>query len=473
MAELTDYEYLRENPSAFVAEVIGVEAFSYQAEFMDNPSDRKCFVSGRQVGKSRTCAWLALHRAVTHPNETVLITADALRQSSELFSQIRSEMSQAGFSDDQWGVDRDTQTIVEFDNDSRILCLPTGRNGNKIRGYTADYIIVDEAAFIEDKIFEDVLEPMTFVTDGTIVLASTPWGTSGYFYRKATHPDWYSTYDPDSGGISSTDNPEIDHTKIEEFKEGKTRTQIKQEVEGEFVEDGSSFFPTDLIRDQMVTSVERETDDVYLGADIAGTGQDETVFVLVDGSGNVFSIEPHPNVGVIEAAKRINALDAHYGFEHIVIDQNGLGEGTVETLKDRIDYNRVTGIKWSTPKKQSVYQTLKAEMEAGNVVFPHDEKLRTQMENLGFSKTRNGNLSIQPKGNGHDDHPDALALGVWALPDTAGSGRRGARGTTEPVTLGQLERDRSGRRGYSFNDPDVDDDDYHRTTVVSTGGSKR
>lgn len=437
--ELTDYEQLRENPSSFVSEIIGLSPFDYQQEFMDEDARRKVFVSGRQVGKSLTCSWLGLHHAVTNPMTMTLITAPSLRQSSNLFKTLRSEMTRAGVDDETWGVDRDTQTIVEFDNGSEIHCLPTGRTGDKIRGYSADMIIVDEAAFIADQIFEDVLQPMTFATGGDIVLASTPWGQSGFFYKAFTNEsDWYSTQ------VASHENPLIDEADLESFREGKTRNQIQREVLGQFIEDGSAYFPSEVVRETMGGDPDKETDEVFLGADIAAAGADQTVFVLLDGKGNVFDIEPHDEMGVLEAARRIQALDNIYGFKQIVVDYTGLGHGTVEALEEESEINRrLEAVYLSIQKKQAVYQSLKSAMENGLIALPDDRTLRLQLEAIGYNKTKSGNLSIHAEGEFHDDYVDALALGAWALPSNAGGGKkRGARGSTSAVTLGDL---RSGR----------------------------
>lgn len=461
MTTLTDYEHLRKNPSEFIDSAIGVEPFDYQKKILDSDSDRRVFVAGRQVGKSRTCAWMALHHALSHRNHTVLITADALRQSSELFSQLRSEMNEAGISDDLWGVERDTQTVIEFNNGSRILCLPTGRDGSNIRGYTADMIIVDEAAFIDDAIFEDVLWPMTFVTDGTIVLASTPWGSSGFFYESADKAD-----DPDSDWmkvqVSSYDNPRIDHDQIEEFKEGKTQRQIRQEVLGQFVDEADTFFPASLVRQCMSDGVERDTDEVVMGADLASAGNDETVFVLMDYDGNAFSIK-QKDISPMKAAERIEALDLHYDFEQIAVDETGLGEGPVEMLHKRLG-NKIEGVYLSTSKKQSIYQTLKAEMERGVVRFPNNKDAKQQLENIGFKETKTGNLSLHARGNGHDDIPDALALATWVLPTTEGSNLARRRGMEEPVMLGGLEEGPNGRR-LSFGADEDDEESLDRYVV--------
>lgn len=479
--ELTDYEYLRDNPSAFIEQVVGLELFDYQKRFMDGDSDRKVFVAGRQVGKSRTASWMALHHAVTHPGSLVLVTADALRQSSELFSQLQSEINNSGLADEQWGIKRSTQTEIEFEHNSRIKVVPTGRNGNKIRGFTADLIIIDEAAFVEDSIFKEVIEPMTLVSKGTIVLSSTPYGASGYFYDKAQESE-LSDSKWERVQVSSYDNPEIDEEDIEELKKGKTRNQIKQEIMGEFVPTGDQFFTNPLIKSCLNDDVKRgvvqyagknESEEVdpnarlYLGADLGAEGSDQTILSMIDEYGNIFSVEKH-DFGVYEARKRIQQLDNHYNFEQINIDRGGVGEGPVAELRNKIG-NKVEAIYLSTQKKQSVYQTMKAEMEAGNLHLPADEDIRLQLEKLGYKKTKSGNLSIHAKSGFHDDIPDSLALATWALPETGGSGSMGAQGMTELKTIGEV-RDDGGERGYSFgdgDDPKSRDDDLNQVHVGS------
>jgi hypothetical protein len=480
IGEDVDWEMLRENPSEFIKRAIEIEPFDYQADFMDDDSERKVFVAGRQVGKSRVASWMALHYAVTHPDSLVLVTADALRQSSELFSQLQSEINESEMPDDAWGIERSTQTEIEFDHGSRIKVVPTGRNGNKIRGFTADMIIVDEAAFVEDDIFEEVIEPMTFVSDGDIVLCSTPYGASGYFYDKAVEAE----DDPESPWtkvqVGSSDNPEISDEKIESFKKGKTRTQVKQEVLGEFVPTGDQFFPNPLIKQVMNDATqrgiiqygndntERREDDnasVYLGVDLGASGEDETVITKVDEYGNVFDINTH-DMGVVEARKHIEQLDRHYGFDKINVDRTGIGEGPVAELKKNLG-RKVEGVYLSTQRKQSVYQTLKAHMQSGDVSIINHDDARLQLEKLGYSTNRTGNLSIHAKSGFHDDIPDSIALAVWALPDTAGSGSMGAQGATEAMTIGQVEQQSDGSRAYTIKDPDAEEESVSRSTVGS------
>jgi len=415
---LTDYEKLAAQPSLFVEHVCGVEPFEYQEGFLDADARHRVIASGRQVGKSRMCAWLALHRVLTEPHAMVLITAPSLRQSSLLFSTLVSEIGQSGLSDDQWGIERDTQTILEFDNGSAIHCVPTGRDGNNIRGYTANVIVVDEAAFVDDTIFEDILEPMTWATQGELILASTPYGKSGYFYQQfksAEHDDEWANFQ-----VSSYSNPLVKETDLDKFKQGKTETQIKRELLGKFDESGDSFFPTEAIRNCIVPGkVERTHDKAWLGVDVGGSGDDPTVFYGVDADGNVFIYdEVYENMGVLDAPEHAKMLDAVHGFDGIYIDRTAIGEGAFEALSDDPRFTRkVNEVYFTLQKKQQLFQRMKAALEAGYLSLPNIKDLRDQLEAIEPQKSQNGALRLQPKGNAHDDHVDSLALACWGLPE--------------------------------------------------------
>lgn len=456
MGELTDYETLRNKPSLFVEKIIGLdlEGFDYQQEFIDYDTRHRVIASGRQVGKSRMCAWLGLHQALCNPYTRVLITAPSMRQSSLLFSTLYNEIDQSGMSDKEWGIDRDTQTIIEFDNGSSIHCLPTGRNGNKIRGFTADMVIVDEAAFIEDSIFEDILEPMLYATQGRMVLASTPWGESGYFYRKFdlanSDSKWGRTQ------VSSYANPLIEEEDLEDSKQGKTESQIDREIRGKFVEDSAQFFPQDGIDSCLKGGDPSEQDDYRsLGVDIAGTGTDRTVFYGVDGSGEVFLYdEVYDDMGVLAAAEHIKSLDERYDFNQIKVDRTAIGQGTIEALaKDPELSRKHEPIYFTIQNKQEIYQRLKAAFEAGALHLPHDDTLLRELGSIGSNKTRAGNLQLFPRGSdsAKDDHVDALALAVWGLPEFGDGGQSSGASTITSVSNTNAVRQTQDSNNRNFN----------------------
>jgi len=414
---MVDGQKLLNYPSYFVDHYLDEEPFDYQKEFMDNDHDRKVFVSGRRVGKSRTAAWLALWKAVTYEQVEVLLTAKAQRQSMELFNQVQAEMRNSNIPEDQWGVVRSTRTEINFDNGSRIIALPVGRDGSNIRGYGGpeNMIIVDEAAFIDDSIFQQVLLPMMAVGGGTFILLSTPFGKKGFLYEKSNDPKWYTQQVPTSA------NPLIDEEFIQEQQENLTTMQFKQEILGQFEENADAFFQKNELMNCAQETVTKSNNVTYLGVDLASTGGDESVYVCLDDDGNVFDIEHTSDKPMTDAMGRIRELDSYYDFSLIMVDSTSLGQGTVDQVKEGLG-QKVKGFKFTNEKKQDLYNTLKNAIQNEEITYPYipgkndqpGNKMVNQCLDLEFSFTSSGKMRIEHPPGGHDDFSDALALAVWA-----------------------------------------------------------
>jgi len=439
MADNVNPEKLLDSPSYFVQHYIGEEPFEYQEDFMDEENDRKAFVSGRRVGKSRTAGWLALWKAATFSGAEVLVTAKAQRQSMEMFNQIVNEITDSRVSKEEWGIVNKTRTEINFDNGSRIIALPVGRDGSNIRGYGGrdNMIIVDEAAFIDDSIFQQVFSPMMAVGNGDFILLSTPFGKKGFLWERFNDDSWHTVQVPTSA------NPLVPDSFIEEQRKNLTNTQFKQEILGQFDEASNSFFTREELMNCVEEDVKRDSETTFLGVDLASSGADESVYVCIDGEGNIFDIEHTSDKPMTDAMGRINDLDTFYNFNKIVIDSTSLGQGVVDQVKETLG-NKVEGFKFTNPKKQNLYNTLKNELQENNISYEHipgksdrpENKMVSQCLELERSYTSGGRMKIEHPPGGHDDFSDALALSVWAKSNATYIHKD--KDSMKPFTLGQL-----------------------------------
>lgn len=420
---------VRERPSAFAERLLSFSMWDFQAEFADGEGWRalRC---GRQVGKSRTLAALALHAASTTPDATVLVVAPVQRQSSELFSQVKKEIADSPIPAEAWGVDRETRTLLGFSNGARIVCLPAGSDGRNIRAFTADLVIVDEAAFVPMAVFEDALEPMLATTDGDLVLASTPFGTRGYFYEACHDAAFEEHYAPMRA------SPLVDEEFIERQRERKSAMSFSQEVLGEFVEDADGLIPRSHITASVAseTPPERLSDPVYLGVDIARFGGDDSVFVSLDAAGNVFDLDSTNGMATTDAVGRVKRLHESTGYEQILVDETGLGGGVVDQLQESLGSSVVEGVTFTLNSKQDVYGALQSAFEDGALSLPDDRSMVQQLAELEYEYTSSGKMKVSHPEGGHDDYPDALGLANWARVREEFSGpRRSTRSTSSRV----------------------------------------
>jgi hypothetical protein len=154
----------------------GLSPDPWQEAFLRERPTRALLLASRQAGKSTTTAACALHEALYRPPSTVLLLSPAQRQSAELLARMRSLLNRIP---NPPGISSEGALSVRLGNGSRILSLP-GTEAT-VRGFSADLIVIDEAARVDDALYEAV-RPMLAVTGGRMIALSTPWGRRGWFW---------------------------------------------------------------------------------------------------------------------------------------------------------------------------------------------------------------------------------------------------------------------------------------------------
>jgi hypothetical protein len=57
------------------------------------------------------------------------------------------------------------------------------------RGFTASLVLIDEAAKVSEQLYRSV-RPSLAVSQGRLILLSTPYGKQGMFWQAWNQPDW-------------------------------------------------------------------------------------------------------------------------------------------------------------------------------------------------------------------------------------------------------------------------------------------
>jgi len=395
---------------AFSIFMLELEPFDYQIDFLLDNSKRQIFVAGRQVGKTTMTAIKALFFALKNKGVLVLTLAPTFRQASILFDRIREMILRNPLL--MALVERMTQTMVFFKNGSRIFCLPSGHTGETVRGYPADMVIIDEAAYVPDEVFV-AIEPSLTTTHGWLLFLGTPAGKIGRFWE-AWNSEHFSKHH-----AKTEDNPLASKDFIEERRKSLTEVQFAQEFLGEFAEEVDVFFPYRLVKPLMVLEPKEEVEegwDYCLGVDVARYGTDETAYVIVRTQDyenwqmvNYITTKKKPLTDVMG---RIKDLHKKWNFRSIVIDETGgLGAGVVDKLKE--DGLPIEGFTFSPSDREKMYNNLKWLLEDKKVLLLNDIKLLNQFQSLRYEYTSAGRLKIIKDERGHEDIVDALGIAVY------------------------------------------------------------
>jgi hypothetical protein len=417
-----------------IAVLFDVDPFDYQRElinYVDAVETPKVAIQpGRQVGKTLIGAALAADEAATTPGEDVLIAAPFQETADEMMRQATQLLDTAadrlGGMDMTLGVETRNKREWEFDHGGRLLSRTLGVDGVGQRGKNPRFVIVDEAAFSPDSVFEDVIEPFFTTHDSyTFILTSTPAGDAGYFFDKCRlDDDWHSPRWP------TAISPLVDPEWLAE-RERKTEARTwRQEYLGEFIGSSDRFFTPELIDDVTGDVTFDERDLVALGADIARAGDDRTAIVGVDASGAAGVLVSDAEMTLTEATGELSRLHDRHSPGAILVDETGLGAGVVEMLENEVGRAAVDGVKFTIDRKQSMYNGLKSALESDEVGLVQHPRLSRELKKLTYSLTASGKTKITHPDDGHDDHPDALALAVSAFRGGAAVGDNSNYATT-------------------------------------------
>ena len=235
--------------AAYFARRLGFEPDPWQAEFLRSPAKRIILNCCRQSGKSTVTAIMALHTAIYRAPALVLLLSPTLRQSSELFRKVLDFYRRIVLELVQ--PEAESALRLELTNGSRIVSLP-GKE-QTIRGFSGvDLLIVDEAARVRDDLYQAV-RPMLAVSEGRLVLLSTPFGKSGFFYRTWTEGgfEWLRIK------VTGEDCPRISPEFLEEERRALPSWWFRQEYLCSFEDSEGQVFPSDVIRRAISEEVER------------------------------------------------------------------------------------------------------------------------------------------------------------------------------------------------------------------------
>ena len=168
-AKILLYKFLRENPSFATELFTGVKLFPFQHMAIKAMMESDYFLGiwSRGMSKSFSTAIFALLDAILNQGVQIGILSKSFRQSKMIFKKIEdiAKSPKATFfsqcitrtskMNDEW--------VMEIGRSS-IRALPLG-DGEKLRGFRFQRMIIDELLLMPEKIFNEVIMPFLSVVD--------------------------------------------------------------------------------------------------------------------------------------------------------------------------------------------------------------------------------------------------------------------------------------------------------------------
>lgn len=396
LAEIKASAIAAKDPVAFARLYLGYTPDPWQEKFLRSQSKRLILNNSRQSGKSTITAILALWEAIYKPKSVIVLDSPSLRQSQELMGKFSGFLSMI---DQSVKLDSDTKLSVRFANGSRVIALPGSEK--TIRGISAvTLLVLDEAARIPDELYKSV-RPMLAVSGGRLVLLSTPFGPTGFFYEiwEQGGSEW------EKFKITANDCPRISKEFLEEEKRSLGSIYFQQEYMCSFIASSATRVKREWLRyeDRAPQNL-----NVSMGVDLAISIKETADWTAVavigrDSAGNLHIIDVQRIRGSFAEQKAfIKQLADKWQPAIIGIEDVQYQRSMVQEISAITSYP-VRGIR---PDKDKVsrFAPIEARFELGQVFIVR-----------GFAPAFESELLSFPISD-HDDMIDALSVS-WAALD--------------------------------------------------------
>jgi hypothetical protein len=415
-------------PSAFASNVLGINLYDWQRRVLRDLEPRDCRVALRAAngsGKTSTViSAILIWHALVYPRSIAVTTAGVFRQvESQLWPSLRNHIAKLGGA---WEVTSgEIRYLHPNGNTSRIIGYSATDPGRAEGWHAEDHeyhpllMVVDEAKTVADPLFEAISR----CQPTRLLIASSPGGTSGAFYRAFTkEANMWQKH-----AVTAFDCPHITQTQIDEVVQryGEKHPLTRSMIYGEFVDIGLESLVINLTQLQNCHNTPpRFRPGVRIaGVDFAAGG-DQNVICISDGN-KILPMIAWREKDTMAAVGRFIVEFKKAGLEanNIYADASGMGMVMCDALAEsgwvvnRVNFG-------ATAYDNNAYTNRSAEMwygmakkiEDAEIILPEDEDLTAQLTCRRTITNSKGKLGVESKdsmrarGIASPDRADALAL---------------------------------------------------------------
>ena len=359
-------------------------------------------VTSRQWGKSLLGQNLLLYWLLATPNQKGCWISPIYNQAKKVFQ----ELSDASNSIIQQS--NKAELTLKFVNGSTVQFLSSERP-DSVRGFSFNYMIVDEAAYVNERGFETAILPTLTAIGKKCLIISTPKSKNWFYKYYLRGLDGSTEYISFKG--QSTDNPFIDQSFIAQQRLSLPDDIYRQEYMAEFTDAGSEVFRN--VDNACIVSQYINGDKVqrcFIGID-TGLSNDYSVLTVMNESGRILLIDRLRGENINTIASRFNNILSKFKIEGGYVEENGIGAAMRDLVipKNR----RIRGFTTTQDSKTTIVRTLISDLEAGIIELPTKElepECYKELSLYTYKLSNNGKLSFTHQNGMHDDITDSIML---------------------------------------------------------------
>lgn len=379
--------------------------------FADSEHKFAVVSTGRQFGKSLLAQNLLLYWLLGSSKQKGAWVSPIYNQAKKVFQELSDAANKIITHSNK------ADLTMTFINGSTIQFLSAERY-DSIRGFSFNYMVIDEAAFIKEQAINEAIFPTLSAIGKKCLIISTP-KSKNWFYNH-----YLKGFNEGGDYISftgiSTDNPHIS---------------------AEFIAEQAKSLPTDIYRQEYLAEFSEATNDVFRGLDNVcilngwtepnratkyyygvdtGISNDYTVLSILDETGRCCRILRFNGKSIAEAGETISSELRKYNPRGGYIETNGVGRALYEAINSK-NY-KAKAFTTTQDSKTKGIRGLMQDIEDGVIELPSKNLMPecyNELSSYTYKMSANGKLSFSHPNGQHDDIVDALWLANLARTELA------------------------------------------------------
>ena len=370
--------------------------------FADSPHKFGVVATGRQFGKSLLAQNLMLYWLLSNQGNKGAWVAPIYNQCKKVFNELANASHQIISKQNK------ADLSIEFVNGSTLQFLSTD-NYNTIRGFSFNFMVVDEAAYVKEEAINEAVFPTLSAIGKKCLIISTPKAKNWFF-------TWYLRGTSDNHEVisfkgRSVDNPYIDQNFINEQSKTLPDSIFRQEYLSEFTDAGSDVFTNvETVCILNGWTEPRNGERYFAGIDF-GITNDYSVLTIVSESGRVCFVERINGSSYAEIAKRFITALKKYRITSGYAEVNGPGLPVFELISSEV--RALKEFNTNNSNKAQGIRTLIYDIQEGVLELPHKDHfphLYNELNAYSYKINATGTISFNAPSGYFDDCVMSLML---------------------------------------------------------------
>lgn len=353
---------------------------------------------GRQFGKTLLASNQLMYWALNQKNIKCAWVSPVYKQSKKVFEEVYKAFRKRP---EIYRNVNKSELILEYITGSTIQFFSAERYDN-IRGFTFDYLICDEFAFMDSEAWTEVLRATVLVKGKKVLLISTPKGKNHFWQLHqldGVNPQYKSFT------MTSYDNPLIDPKEIDDARITLPDHVFRQEYLAEFIDGGAGLFQGQVIREPLEQGIR-----FFAGVDV-GRNDDYTVLCIFNQAREMVYIERWRHDTWANISKKVADKINEYNAVTLV-EVNSIGDAIMEQIQTHCRTpNNVQPFVTTSKSKQDIIEKLAVSNQNKEVTFKPCDWLEKEFSVFTYEyNPKSRSVKYGAPSGFHDDGVMATAI---------------------------------------------------------------